>query len=285
VQVYDAGFMSGSNPNPDLTLANGQSITTVYRLFKPDNVFSPLGASTTYQTTTVTSSNSAYSGWRSMGTITSPIAGETYYLQVYTTNTTSSAGSNGFAVRAANNGSFSACSADAAVTVPSYTASCVQVHGYSDLSIFANLSGTTAEFYLAQVGAQYAGKTMSVSLFDLGEGAALVEVLDPNGDEVQFDWSTPCTNPPAPATNGCTGNDVWSLNPNTQSASQPYPRTSSSYIYNDRSLTLTVALPTDYAAKYGTKEWWKIRYTVASAPTDRTTWSVNINGSPVHLVN
>jgi hypothetical protein len=31
--------------------------------------------------------------------------------------------------------------------------------------------------------------------------------------------------------------------------------------------------------------WWKIRYkTGGSAPTDRTTWSVNVVGDPVHLI-
>jgi hypothetical protein len=45
-----------------------------------------------------------------------------------------------------------------------------------------------------------------------------------------------------------------------------------------------VKLPADYADRYGTKTWWKIRYTPGTAPTDRTTWSVNILGNPVHLV-
>jgi hypothetical protein len=49
-------------------------------------------------------------------------------------------------------------------------------------------------------------------------------------------------------------------------------------------LELTVDLPLDYVTRYGTKVWWKIRYTVAGSPTDRTTWSVRIIGDPVHLV-
>ena len=35
----------------------------------------------------------------------------------------------------------------------------------------------------------------------------------------------------------------------------------------------------------GTKTWWRIRYTTTTGTvTDRTTWSVNILGNPVHLV-
>jgi hypothetical protein len=79
---------------------------------------------------------------------------------------------------------------------------------------------------------------------------------------------------------------VSSLDPSPQSSSyKPYPRVSSQYIYNDRSVVITVPLPSNYTAVYGTNQWWKIRYTTGSTVTDRTTWSVNISGSPVHLVN
>ncbi len=49
-------------------------------------------------------------------------------------------------------------------------------------------------------------------------------------------------------------------------------------------MILDIALPPNYTTLYGTKTWWKVRYTAGSAPTDRTTWSVNIVGDPVHLV-
>jgi hypothetical protein len=236
------------------------------------------------------SGNTTYNGWYTVGTITSPVAGETYYMQVYTTAGQShSEGSNSFGVRAMAGGTFTPCSTVSGSTAPAYSSTCVQIHGYQDLSLYATLdsgaSATTATFYMAQVGAQYAGKKMTISLFDLGEGAAKVEILDPNGSPVQFDWSTDCSNPPA-ALPSCTGNNVSYLDPSPQSSSyRPYPRISSRYIYNDRSMVLTVDLPGNYTSVYGTKQWWKIRYTIGSGATDRTTWSVNISGSPVHLVN
>jgi hypothetical protein len=287
VQVYDAGFRSGSSPNPDQSLVSGAVIDTWYRILSPTNAFSPLSNPTVLTTREVTSGNSTYQGWDTIGTITNPTPGATYYLQVYTeAGQSHSEGSNGFAVRAANGGSFSACSTITGAVNPNYSASCVQVHGYADMSVFANLGGSTAEFYLAQVGAQYAGKTMTIDLFDLGEGATQVQLLDPRGNVTAFNWSTECSNPPAPATGGCSGTNVTSLNPGVSGANQPYPRVVSSWVYNDRQLTLTVKLPNDYGdSSYGGKEWWKVRYTVGSSPTDRTTWSVNISGSPVHLVN
>jgi hypothetical protein len=288
VQVYDAGFQSGSSPNPDSSLVSGATVTTTYTLLDKGPAFSDPLSHSTLSTVTVSSNNTAYQGWQTLFNFT-PVAGNTYYVEVKTlANETHSEGSNGFGIRAANGGTFSACSADTTITNPAYSASCVQLHGYSDLSMFANLSGTTATFYLAQVGAQYAGKTMTIRLFDVGEGASKVEILDPGMDPVttvtgvSFDWTTACPPGTLPS---CSGTGVTSLNPSPQSTTyRPYPRLSSQYIYNDRSLVITVQLPGDFSV-YSGKTWWKIRYTVATSPTDRTTWSVDISGSPVHLVN
>jgi hypothetical protein len=49
-------------------------------------------------------------------------------------------------------------------------------------------------------------------------------------------------------------------------------------------MTLDIALPPNYTTLYAGKVWWQIRYTIGSTPSDRTTWSVNIVGDPVHLV-
>jgi len=280
VQVYDAAFKSSS---PDSSLVSGANFNTVYVLRNTGNPFAPLG-NAVLSTTTAAYNDSAYANqWKSVGTITNPCAGCTYYLQVYTTGTNNSAGSNSFALRAANNGTFSPCSGVVGSTNPNYSSSCVQIHGRTDMSLFASIAGTQS-FYLADVGAEYQGKKMEIDLFDLGEGSSKVEILDPNGNPVNFDWSTECTNPPAAASGGCSGTNVNSLSPNVQPASQPYPRTASKFVFNDRQLTLTVQLPANYTASYGTKTWWRVRYTVGTSATDRTTWSASILGSPVHLV-
>ena len=130
----------------------------------------------------------------------------------------------------------------------------------------------------------YAGKVIDINLFDVGEGATKIEVLDPNGAPVSFDWSTPC-NPPTAASGGCAGTGVTSLDPGVNPATQPYTRTASKYVFNDRNVTLRIQLPSNYVTSFGTKTWWRVRYTVGSAPTDRTTWSVGVEGSPVHLVS
>ena len=109
-----------------------------------------------------------------------------------------------------------------------------------------------------------------------------IEVLDPNGNPATFNWRTPC-NPPTPPTGACSGSAVTSLNV-SGTGTQPYSGLQSNSRYNDRRMILDVRLPTNYTTVYGTKVWWQIRYTVGSTATDRTTWSVNIIGDPVHLV-
>ena len=153
------------------------------------------------------------------------------------------------------------------------------------MSIFANLggaSGPTATFYLAEVAPVHAGKTMQLTLFDAGEGAQSIEVLDPNGAPATFSWRTPCS-PPTPPTGGCSGSGLTSLNV-SGTGTQPYTGLQSNSKYNDRRMILDIALPANYTTVYGTKIWWQIRYTVGTTPTDRTTWSVSIVGDPVHLV-
>ena len=171
-----------------------------------------------------------------------------------------------------------------------YSSTCPQVHGVEDISIFANLgggSGSTATFYLADVDAVYAGKTMTVTLFDTGEGAQSIQVLDPNDNPYSFTWTTPCQpttpNIASPST-GCSGASSTILNV-SGTGTQPWGNLSSQSLYNDRSMDLKIVLPTTYAATYGTKSWWKIKYLVGSSATDRTTWSAKITGNPVHLVS
>lgn len=56
--------------------------------------------------------------------------------------------------------------------------------------------------------------------------------------------------------------------------------------FNDRKLRLVVDLP-DTAALSANDGWYKVEYEVTNAASgldDRTTWSVGIRGTPVHLV-
>ncbi len=289
LDVYDGEYNRDQSTVPqDGELVNNQTITTTFKIY--DRNATPLDLSnlTLLQTINVSTNDSTYTNqWKRLYTWNNPKAGQ-YYVRVLTnasgSETTNSRGSNGFGLRAFTGSSFSTCSTIS--TASNYNANCPQLHAVSDMSIFANLDGTTADFYLAQIDPIHAGKTMRINLFDSGEGASSLQILDPNGNPAAFSWSTPC-NPPTPPTGTCTGT-ATGANPLLDvsgTGTQPYTGLQSSSKYNDRFITIDIPLPSNYSTVYGGKVWWKVRYNVGSSPTDRTTWSVNIVGDPVHLLN
>ena len=53
--------------------------------------------------------------------------------------------------------------------------------------------------------------------------------------------------------------------------------------FNDRMVEVNLDVPVDYAADDA--GWWSIRYDFGSGTvTDRTTWTIDVIGDPVHLV-
>lgn len=282
LEVYDAPFYTSGSPS-DISIASGsQQVTTIFEVY--DRNTTPLDLSNltllnTFTYTTNQSSSTLQNQWVRLHTWTNPQAGQ-YYLRVRTLGgQLNSRGSNGFGIRAFSGSSFSQCTTIVGAT--GYSTSCPQVHGVSDISIYANGASTTADFYLAQIDPVHAGKTMRVTLFDAGEGADTLRIIDPNGNAATFAWSTPCS-PPTPPTGGCSGSGT-SLNV-SGTGTQPYTGLNSNSKYNDRYMVLDITLPANYTGLFGTKTWWKVRYAAGSNPTDRTTWSVNIVGDPVHLL-
>jgi hypothetical protein len=299
IEIYDPGY-NASGSNADNSLKSGSTVTTTYTVYgHTASPFDSPTSTTPLYTRTFPSGTAGQNSWVPLYTLASPTAGR-YYLQVQTAaNEANSYGSNGFAIRArpasvAWSNTTSICTTIAGD--PGYSASCPQVHGVDDMSIYANQTGSSATFYLAQVDPVYAGKTMQIDLFDPGEGASKLEILNPNGTAVNFDWTTPCGNvdgvtiaaPTGATCNSSTktagANNVAYLDV-SGTGTQPYNNLSSTSKYSDRKISAFVKLPANYTSQFGTKTWWKIRYTTTSGTvTDRTTWSVSILGNPVHLV-
>ena len=285
LEVYDAGYNTSLSTPDTAVTSEAQTVTTTFQVYGADNTPLDTSDNPLLNTVTVGTNNLLYKNlWMPLRTWVNPTAG-TYYLRIKTSaaQTAESRASNGFGLRAYTGLLFSACT-----TIPGdtgYSTGCPQIHGVGAMSIYANLGGTsgsTATFYLADVNPIHAGKTMQITLFDAGEGAQKIEVLDPAGVPARFGWSTRC-NPPSPPSGGCSGSNVTSLSVSGTGA-QPYSGLQSTSKYNDRKMILDIKLPADYTARYGSDSWWQIRYTVGSTPTDRTTWSVAIVGDPVHLV-
>ncbi|HYA69462.1 MAG TPA: pilus assembly protein TadG-related protein [Acidimicrobiales bacterium] len=218
-----------------------------------------------------------------------------------------------------NSNSFVPCSTIAENGNPA-NPQCPEIEGDTSMSIYVNAPGSAqcttpiprqeqasvggpiidvtapepcATFYLAQVNPDYAGKTMTVTLFDPGEGATAIEIIQPDGQLAQFTYQTVDT----PAEDGPNsgaqyisndGNDPPShlvsciCNPGLKPGALS-GRVSPSE-YNDRYLQIEATLPAgSVLAQNG--GWYRVVYVFNGASvSDRTTWDVSIGGDPIHLV-
>jgi len=206
--------------------------------------------------------------WWTLATVVSP---GTYRLQATTTNPLNindqkgTSAENMWALRAV-------------ATDPTYGP---HVYGLGKMVIYANVANGTTLFYLGQIEAVHAGKTMVIQLFDPGDasGNSSIEILQPTATgytPARFNYIADSN-----AAGSKTGTNVASLRTTINGVAQ----------YNNSWVTLTVPLPKTYTAPLPPGEpagtlggWWEIRYTFDSTTTDTTTWQVSIRGNPVHLV-
>jgi hypothetical protein len=211
-------------------------------------------------------------------TLASGLAAGTYEVQVSTTDPNSSATNTN--VNAENM---------FAIMVPSGGA----VYGYDKMAVYNNLSGNGVrqQFYLAKVDQQTgAGKTLTIDLFDVGDSTGgTIQILSPDGNiqtATNFNYTTFNYNasmvrvgPPGNCKSGvsdlCVDSNVPSItvaNGSNQSS------------FNNTWIEITIPLGTTYGASgLWQGGWWQVQYNV-TAGNDLTTWSVNVNGNPVHLV-
>jgi hypothetical protein len=166
-----------------------------------------------------------------------------------------------------------------------------RVHGIGAMQNFSPLNGGGASvFYLAQVDAVHAGKTMVIDLWDPGDTGTLtatLEILVPGASGYQaatLNWRAArgTTNANASSCNSLSGTNVTSITTNTGGSSR----------FNGCWLTIEIPIPIGYTAPQPPGEpeagWWKIRYDMGGSASDNafdlTTWQVSIRGNPVHLV-
>lgn len=227
--------------------------------------------------------------WSQLCTITNPEIGD-YYVQVRTnlasgatsaaqlTSTTDNTaitwnGHNRFALRA----------------VVSGTASNVTLAGYGEMSIFANAPAADTQFHLSRVNAASAGMSMEIALFDAGDAAeagtiTIIPPPDATTDGAAMELST------------CQGLGVVVGSANSPSSQVSCRLTNVSSTTDEQSgtpdgyqgklQTLRVAIPADYSCSesdpFGC--WFRIRFQYPSGTHDATTWSTDLVGQPVRLV-
>jgi hypothetical protein len=159
-----------------------------------------------------------------------------------------------------------------------------RVYGMGAMQQYSPLpANNNSEFYLAQIAAVHAGKTMEIRLWDVGDtpsGALPVslQILQPSGTgwvPTTMSWT---------AESGTTNSGASSCS-STGSGQTITATAGGTQHFQGCWLTITVPIPATYtAAQSG---WWRIRYIVGNGSNsgfDLTTWEVRLRGNPVHLV-
>ncbi len=352
IQVFDApqcndgdgGYPSSQaydGQNSNLGTGGSSAHYTRYRVRGPDlNPYRPEDNPVVGTTYNMLHNSDTYCGsggsdwqnrWRTLYSTGSAQAG-IYFVQVQSDSDTSDANApsatgsddyhqtNQFSLRASYTSSWteatSPCSTRASEA--GFSANCPQVYAIDYMGVYANLGGTSPSFFLAEVGSEHNGKVLEIDLWDPGEGTVAMEIIDPLGRSVDFDWEIiddtggdtaptggwtgtvdqPGANPYCTlAWPNCSELDVLG-NPQTNYTTsdsgyyrgwnpQPGPYRGSRSKYSDRAVHIEVELPDDIAGEYSGEEWWRVRYTLSPVSgniTDRTTWTVNVTGDPIRLI-
>jgi Putative Flp pilus-assembly TadE/G-like len=241
---------------------------------------------------------SANNQWYSLFTITQ--AGQ-YRVDVSTEDNPYAYGSNAFSLRAYH---------QSAGAVLCTGTTCPTIAGQASMGVYANVSSGQADFFLAKLSPAryYRGKKVQVQLFDPGEGARSIQILQPTGGGyVPFTFRYQTWTPglvgyptdtgfPLATTNELDVDQLASSLTSSQKA--PWWGTNppaNDSIFNGRVVSLELQIPSGYGCVANAipcvedplpqDGWWKIRYnTNTGVVSDRTTWSVRMFGDPVHLI-
>jgi hypothetical protein len=176
-------------------------------------------------------------------------------------------GANRFALRACSN-----------TTCPTANAA---IYGNGSMGVYANVGGgVSTSFYLARLLPGDAGLTLSVDLFDIGDGGSsgtLTIVPPPDGKNGTKTLTLP----------GCTvqvGQGGSFIPTNGSTPCSITGVTSGSY--NGKWVEIDVPIPTGYTCTVTTATncWFKINYQFTGTIDDSTSWTASLGGDPVRIV-
>jgi Flp pilus assembly protein TadG len=156
------------------------------------------------------------------------------------------------------------------------------VFGQARMCTYNNVpKNTNQEFYLAQIQAVHAGKTLELKVHDLGDvtGNAVIKIKMPDTADYVL----------APFRYSINGGTFQPAGSGTVTQLQV---ANNGGLYDNQLIVIQIVIPTTYTAPQPATEtlgagWWKVRYELTGDPgggNDTATWSVNIRGNPVHLV-
>ena len=201
---------------------------------------------------------STFRQWSTLCTFSGTMSAGTYFIQVQTNAPEDSLAGNGhnrFALRA-----FGAGAADDGN---------IAISGYTNMAIYANVASAQTTFYLTQVSPAAAGQVLNVNLFDVGDSTqpGTITIKPPTDSNVS-------------AFSGCVGSGPVSGNLSNCSL------TASNATHNGKWQQVSVPIPTGYACNSTsvTGCWITLSYNYGSGqPSDTTSWTANLEGTPVRI--
>ena len=153
------------------------------------------------------------------------------------------------------------------------------VHGTERMAMYNNLNGGTSLFYLAQIDAVHAGKTMEIRLFDPGDvgGNAILRLKRPTRRRLRRRHIQLCRRQRPQR-------HERDLDPDRGRRHEPVSTTRGSRSASRcPTPTARAVTPSNRRARHR-PGWWKVQYNITASGNDTTTWEVTIRGNPVHLV-
>lgn len=147
----------------------------------------------------------------------------------------------------------------------------MSVAGWQRMGMYMNYGGATAEFNLVRVIPAAATKTLTISFYDVGDATSpgTIKVLPPIDSNITGDVQN-CVG--VGVTNGalagCQLNNVYTST------------------YNGKLQTIKIPIPNTYNCTVAQPGgcWFRVRFNFPTVPSDTTTWTANISGDPVRLI-
>ena len=192
-------------------------------------------------------------------------------------------GKKGYAVRAVNgDASHSAC------------ATC-QVAAWDDMCFFTPFDagvGGTFTMSLFELPPDYAGKTIMVDLWDVGDvsstnGYVGINILSPTGSVASSPLGVNIYDLGAQRSNLASGNyTVWANAATNRLASFVALDTNTGQYADNQWIHLEIPIPASYNPQPG-QDWWSMQYITGPGTVtyDTVTVAVGLRGGPVHLIS
>ncbi len=248
-------------------------------------------------------------GWSSLGTIPSTGLRGRRLINFRSLAMTNETGINYFAVRlvpAAGPTAGQACGSamnnwcpqlSSKDYLPVYAPSVIQNLAGQNTTVLPN--NAIVNFYLSEIDAVHAGKTLVLELFDPGEGMNNLQVVGPPPTYTRYPFTfatTDCSAGSMCNDGGPIADFTGDSNPQCATPQElppvgvtpvggtfPCLRVTNTR-FNNRTAKILIDIPTTYTCT--TDCWWRLRYQPSAnvSVTDRTTWSASIIGDPVRLV-